>query len=254
MTRHLVLTVLAGLLLLAGCGKQQWRTSQRVEALRDADRHTLVHVVEAGETLRGIADLYYGDPERATEVAAGNGLTDPDRLQVGQSLTLVFDSDEWQRAGTRRAAVVPYNAGVAALQAGRLEEAETQFQRTLAVAPAFTDARYNLALVLLKRGRNEKAEAELVQVLAERPDDAEARFALGNAQFYQTRYDEAAATFQAVLAASPGHLQAAYSLARALTEAGRTSEAAGAWQAYLALDDDSTWAAQAREQLRRLGS
>ena len=253
-SRRLLVLGVAVLLFAGGCGKQQWRTARRVEDLRGNDRHSLVHVVAAGETLRGIADLYYGDPERAADVAVGNGLDDPDLLQPGQRLTLVFTAAEWQRAGTRRAALTPYNEGVLALEAGRLEEAEAGFRRTLDLAPDFTDARYNLALVLLRRGRNEAAAELLTAVLAVRPDDPEARFALGNALFYQTRYDEAAAAFRQVLNVAPRHLQAAYSLARALTEADRAAEAVDAWRAYLALDGDSVWAARAREQLKRLGA
>src|SRR5690606_6811509 len=46
------------------------------------------HVVREGETLRGIARLRLGDPNRDVELAALNGLSDPNHIRVGQQLRL----------------------------------------------------------------------------------------------------------------------------------------------------------------------
>lgn len=48
--------------------------------------------VEKGDTLAGIAEDCTGDPNRYPELAAANGIPDPDRIAAGQLLTL---PDAW---------------------------------------------------------------------------------------------------------------------------------------------------------------
>jgi tetratricopeptide (TPR) repeat protein len=253
MKRRLALWALcAALAAAAGCGKRPTVQPVRLDTLRAQERYTLVHEVAAGETLRTVAALYYGDPERAAEIAAYNGLAEPDLLAVGDELRLVFDEDEWAGAERRYRSREPYNRGVDALASGRLEEAERDFADALAIDPQFDDARYNLALVQLRRGRNEAAEALLADLRTRRPGDLDVLSALGNSLFYQTRFAEAVAVFRELLALDPRHRQGAFGLARALTEAGLVESAVAAWEAYLRLDSGSAWAARAREQLRLL--
>lgn len=49
---------------------------------------TAEHVVTRGETLSGIARTYYGDPSQWPAIAARNPQIDPNKLLVGQRLTL----------------------------------------------------------------------------------------------------------------------------------------------------------------------
>lgn len=58
--------------------------SLRIPPLGAAQTHT----VAKGETLGAIARHWYGDPKRYPEIAAANGITDPDRIQVGQVLRI----------------------------------------------------------------------------------------------------------------------------------------------------------------------
>jgi tetratricopeptide (TPR) repeat protein len=243
--------VVAVLLALGSCGGMP-APPPRSEAPPPVDGRTLAHTVREGETLRRIADLYYGDPDRAAEIAATNGIEDPSRLAAGSVLRLRFAEDEYERARRRAAALEPYNLGVTALARGNLDEAERQFRLAMRADPGLPDARYNLALVLLKRGQAEKAEDLLTPLVAERPEDPDFGFALGNALFAQTRYLEAAGVFAGVLAAHPEHRRAAFGHARALQEAGARQEARAAWRRYLELDADSSWAAEARRHLREL--
>jgi len=245
----ILLVVLAG---LAGCARRPELRPVRLDTLRTHESYVLDHTVAAGETLRTVAELYYGDPDRAPEIAAANGLVDPDRLAVGRTLRLVFSEDEWAGAERRYRAREPYNRGVTALASGRLEDAGRAFDLALEIDPAFDDARYNLALVQLRRGRNEAAEALLADLRARRAEDRDVLLALGNSLFYQTRFAEAIAVFRDLTALEPGHRQGVYGLARALTEAGMVESAITAWEDYLRLDDDSAWATRAREQLKRL--
>jgi nucleoid-associated protein YgaU len=46
------------------------------------------HVVQKGETLGTIAKHWYGDAARFTDIATANRLTDPNRVDVGQRLTI----------------------------------------------------------------------------------------------------------------------------------------------------------------------
>ena len=73
--------------------------------------------------------------------------------------------------------------GVALFSAGRLPEAEEQFQAALAIDQSYTDARYDLANVQAARGEWEAAATEFGRVLKERPDDGKARQHLGDALY-----------------------------------------------------------------------
>ncbi len=253
MKRRLALVVLLGALAAApGCDKRPTLQPVRLDTLRTHEQYTLVHTVARGETLRTVADLYYGDPARAGEIATANGLTDPDHLSVGDDLLLIFSEDEWAGAERRYLARQPYNRGVTALASGRLGEAERAFDEALAIDTSFDDARYNQALVQLRRGRNEAAEALLVDLRSRRPDDRDVLAALANSLFYQTRFAEAIAVFRELLGLEPQNRQGAYGLARALTEAGMVESAITAWEDYLRLDGESAWAVRAREQLKLL--
>ena len=254
--------ILMGVVLgLAGCAKQV-ATPPREESLAPVtppsspgatpQTLTLAHTVREGETLSRIADLYYADPARAKELAAANGLSDPERLAPGSVIALSFAPDEWDDARRRAAALEPYNRGVDAMEAGDFDRAQREFQSSLQTAPELTDAQYNLALVLMKRGQHQEAERTLTTLSSQRPQDADIGFALGNCLFYQTRYDEAAAAFHRVLATHPRHLRAAFGEALSLHEAGRRAEATAAWKNYLALDGDSSWAEAARRYLGEL--
>lgn len=46
------------------------------------------HTVAPGETLWAIAEQYYGDGNRYTEIAAASGIDNPDVIGVGQELTI----------------------------------------------------------------------------------------------------------------------------------------------------------------------
>jgi tetratricopeptide (TPR) repeat protein len=258
--RALVAIVLGAAIGLSGCAKQVAPPPMEPDVPVTTPSSppptpkalTLAHTVREGETLSRIADLYYADPSRARELAAANGLSDPDHLAPGSVIALSFAPDEWDDARRRAAALEPYNRGVDAMEAGDFDRAQREFQSSLQTAPELTDAQYNLALVMMKRGQHQAAELTLTQLAAQRPQDADIGFALGNCLFYQTRYDEAAAAFHKVLAAHPRHLRAAFGEALSLHEAGRRAEATQAWNNYLALDGDSSWAEAARRYLGEL--
>ena len=246
---------LAALLLLAvasGCSKKVVRPDGDVGDVGDGGPRIIEHEIVAGETLRRIADNYYGDPERAEQIARQNGLTDPNRIVPGSVLRLVFDEQEWSTAQKRATALQSYNRGVELLGQDKLDMAEQQFRRAVTTAPDLLAARYNLALVLLKRGHHDEALGLLEQLTEVRPDDTDFRFARGNALFLLTRFDEAVTQFAAVIERDAGHKRAAFGLARSLQEGGHTERAISAWQRYLELDSSSRWADVARRNLTQL--
>ena len=58
---------------------------------RAVEREPQVHVVKRGEWLWTLAEQYLGEGSRWTEIAAANPGIDPDRLAVGQHLTIPVD-------------------------------------------------------------------------------------------------------------------------------------------------------------------
>ncbi|HPF70248.1 MAG TPA: tetratricopeptide repeat protein [Candidatus Krumholzibacteria bacterium] len=249
-TRITAAACAALLVAIAGCGPKT--VSEGPAAAREADARVIAHTMAPGETLAQVADNYYGDPARASAVAADNGLSDADRVAAGSVLELRFSKGEWERAQRRAAALGPYNRGVEQMGADRLAEAEESFRLALQAAPDLHAARYNLALVLVQRGKADEAVGILGALCDERPNDADFRYAYGHALFMASRADEAAVAFRTVLAADPANRRAAFGLARALEAAGDEPGAIAAWERYLALDADSGWANQARSRLRAL--
>ena len=58
------------------------------ETTEAAEPETETYVVEKGDTLRGIAQTYCGDPDQDDLIAATNGIDDATQLSVGQELTI----------------------------------------------------------------------------------------------------------------------------------------------------------------------
>ena len=238
------------ILVVSGCAKKGLEFTQPVAT--KSGLKTIDHRVAEGETLRLIADNYYGDPARSGDIARENGLSDPDRLLPGSLLRLQFASGEWDSARRRASALEPYNRGVDLLARDQLRGAQRQFQLAMDTAPELLAARYNLALVLGKRGSQAEALPLLVELTTLRPRDTDFLFARGHALFLMARFDEASEQFRLVLALAENHQRAAFSLGRSLQEAGHIEAAKTAWRRYLELDDSSSWATAARRHLRKL--
>lgn len=52
------------------------------------------YTVQEGDTLGSVAEKYYGDPKRYTDIAKASGIQDPNRIEVGQELTVPLDAPE----------------------------------------------------------------------------------------------------------------------------------------------------------------
>lgn len=243
--------MLLGLLLLgAGCTKQV--TNQGATTEPGSEGHTLHHTVVAGETLRRIADNYFGDPELAEAIASMNGITDPNRIVPGSVLVLEFDESQWLGARKRSVALDAYNKGVDLMAQDRLAEAEKQFRLALDTEPHLESAQYNLALVLSQRGKDSEALVFLDQLTKTRPESVDFHFARGHSLFLVARFSDAAAEFDEVLKLDTEHKRAVFGLARSLQEDSQKQKAITTWQRYLEMDSTSSWADVARRNLKSL--
>ncbi len=171
---------------------QQGRASEAYEALHRALRLN-PEVPEVWHALAQVADrLGYSlealeSAERARDLA--RALSRPEDVIRGievtvraleQGLARLADEMGVALAGEDgrerlRACVRAFQAGLAATQAGNLEQAEAEFRECVSLAPQNARAWGNLGLVLLLQRRLDEAEEALRQALALRPDYEPAR-------------------------------------------------------------------------------
>jgi MSHA biogenesis protein MshN len=125
-----------------------------------------------------------------------------------------------------------YRKGVAAYNAGRLEEALRSLRAALAEQPAHVPARQALVAILVDRAEWASAQAALAEALA--ADPRQAQFALLSSQI-QVRMGDPAAAIRTLAAAvddkAPADLHA--TLAGLLSQARRDREALAHWIAAL---------------------
>ena len=141
------------------------------------------------------------------------------------------------------------NLGVALLQAGRAEEAVDQLREAVRLSPAAFKANYNLATALTQLGRLAEARPRFEAALRTKPDDAATHNNLGNLCFLAAELPEAAQHYAAAVRLDPANFQAHNNLAAVLAELGRYAEAEASYEAALRLQPDY---AKAREGLARL--
>jgi len=114
---------------------------------------------------------------------------------------------------------------LAALNAGRLEQAEREARRLVKTAPDAAEARYALGLVHLVKGDAAASIPWLEQASSGMPDNATWRANLGVACLRAGRLDEAIAQFSRTLEQQPGYSMARYNLGCALLEHGQPDKA-----------------------------
>jgi Flp pilus assembly protein TadD len=150
--------------------------------------------------------------------------------------------------------------GVALLTAGRLPEAEVEFQHVLTVDPHYANARFGLASVEASSGRFEAAATDFKQVLSERPDDAKASQHLGEvlilwgdalADANPPDLEAAIGHYREALAYRPADPDLHTTLGIALARSHKFNEAQVQFQVALSIDSSF---APAREALAKLGS
>jgi Flp pilus assembly protein TadD len=96
---------------------------------------------------------------------------------------------------------------------GRLDQAEREYRRAIAIDPPQPDARGNLAPLRVRMGRLGEAARELRQLVADDPENAAALTNLGVVLIQQGRAAEARTYLQEALRIAPGMPQATEALA-----------------------------------------
>ncbi len=98
--------------------------------------------------------------------------------------------------------------GDAYTEIGKLDDAVREYEKALALSPAFVDIRTKLGNVLRDMGRASEALAHYQQVKEEKPDYLPARLALGVTLFSLKRKEEAVAEWQECVSLAPADRRA----------------------------------------------
>jgi cold shock CspA family protein/cytochrome c-type biogenesis protein CcmH/NrfG len=130
----------------------------------------------------------------------------------------------------------------------RWEEAIGAYREALQAAPKDASVHYNLGLALHETGRRAAAMAHYREALRLRPDHAETHLNLGTALYENGQLEEAVEAFQSALTLEP-LTDAYYNLGLVHQDLEHYPEAVVAFQKYLQFDQDSDWAAEARENI-----
>lgn len=142
--------------------------------------------------------------------------------------------------------VVALNArGLQSLNAGRLDDAERDFQATLRLVPGSAEAHKNLGLVYAEAGDADRAIRELQAALAISPRSPGILVELGFVYERARGWAEAKRAYEQALEASPGEVLALKGLARAAEREQQYDAAARRYRQALTVDseDDDAWMA-----------
>jgi tetratricopeptide (TPR) repeat protein len=160
---------------------------------------------------------------------------------------------DWFAEGTLRESAADVDADA---------QAETCYQKALALDAGLAAAHTNLGSIAHRRGDAAEARAAFERSLAIDPDQVEARFNLANLILESGDLELAVAEFRRVLQVAPDFADGHYNLAVALERLGGRAQARAHLERYLALEhgemtgsaasSPSPWAEQARTLIARL--
>jgi tetratricopeptide (TPR) repeat protein len=114
----------------------------------------------------------------------------------------------------------PFEEGVQALKAGKLDEAEKAFRDVLAKGGRTAYVHNNLGIVLRERGRHEKAVAQFREAIRLDPRYPAPRILLGSSLLALGRTEEARAALERAVKLAPKEPLARLQLAKVLERAG----------------------------------
>jgi tetratricopeptide (TPR) repeat protein len=101
-----------------------------------------------------------------------------------------------------------FAAALALVQAGKLTDAELEFQQLALAYPQFAGPQVNLALIYERSGRLDEAERALKDAITRDPGHALAQTELGVVYRKLGRFKDAEAAYQAAIAAAPDYAPA----------------------------------------------
>ncbi|MEW6684403.1 MAG: tetratricopeptide repeat protein [Nitrospirota bacterium] len=167
------------------------------------------------------------------------------RADAARSAVWVDESRLWEDVLAKYPdSVVALNArGLQALNAGRLDDAERDFEATLRLVPNSSEAHKNLGLVYAEAGDADRALRELQTALALSPRSPGILVELGFVYERTEQWDAARRVYEDTLEVSPGEVLALKGLARAAEREQRYDDAIRRYREALAIDpgDGDAW-------------
>ncbi len=131
-----------------------------------------------------------------------------------------------------------FEAAAAALEAGRLDQAEQLLRSILSVVPEHFGSLHHLGVLRARQGRLEDALGLLRRAVARDPASAEAHNDAGSVLHALTRHAEAVGCFDKALALDPNFAEAHYNRGTALQALRRHESAIASYEAALAIEPD----------------
>jgi len=125
------------------------------------------------------------------------------------------------------------NLGIALIKRGEVDEAISQYDKSLQLHSDYAQAHYNLGNALLQKGEVDQAIAQCQEALRLQPNDADAHVALGNALLTKEDVDGAIAHYFKALKLRPDDSNAHYNLGNALLAKGEATDAIAHYQKTL---------------------
>ena len=130
------------------------------------------------------------------------------------------------------------NLGIALVHTGKVQEAVSQYEQALRLAPDYIEVHYNLAIALARQGRLQEAMAHWEQALRSKPDYAEAHNNLGVALMRLGRMQEAIDHYQQALRIKPDYAACHDNFGLALLQMGKPQAALAEFEQALQIEPD----------------
>ena len=122
--------------------------------------------------------------------------------------------------------------GLAYLEENKLEEAEEEFKKLIALAPEEALGYANLGIVYMRMGDYEEAEKQLEKAISLNPDDPDIRFNLAQVYDLVNKEEESRRELEKSVEQTPDHLQSLYGLAESYQGQSDTLSV-NQWEKYL---------------------
>ncbi|MFL5310848.1 MAG: tetratricopeptide repeat protein [Myxococcales bacterium] len=145
--------------------------------------------------------------------------------------------------------------GLAAVAAGREDEALEDFGLAVEADPNDQVAHHEIGKILFRRGQVPEAIGHFRSAVRLQPKDASAWYNLAFAQRTAQRFPDAAESYRRYAALSPDDPDGYYGLAESLRQSGQARGAVAAYQQYLEKENRPTeqkWVQRAKERITEL--
>jgi tetratricopeptide (TPR) repeat protein len=141
-------------------------------------------------------------------------------------------------AVTKNNYLAHYNLAVVLEKKGQFDEAVTQYQASVRLAPGYAGFHNNLGIALYKKGDLDDAISQYENAIRLKPNYPDALYNLATARYKEGQLDGAISLFQEVIRLKPDHADAHNNLGTALYQKGHINAAIGEYQAAIRLRPD----------------